>query len=208
MMKSLAARVLYAPKDFAEANEISQELGFMTVRVKSLSQPRATLFSTKAHRQGSVSISDQKRPLMLPQEVKELGRDREILLYEGLRPVLAWKNRYYEDRFFRKRLFPPPARAAPAAALAGHAAPSAPLRAAAAANVDGLTPAAPGIEVPKPATRYATDKDLERIEQLTLQDFNIDFDKVVLPQKAEGERFTTEELDTAVQTFINALRER
>jgi hypothetical protein len=43
---------------------------------------------------------------------------------------------------------------------------------------------------------------------LTLDDFDIDFDKVVLPQKADGERFTTEELDTAVSSFINALRER
>ena len=40
MMKSLAARVLYAPKDYAEASEISEELGYTTVRVKSLSRPR------------------------------------------------------------------------------------------------------------------------------------------------------------------------
>ena len=116
MMKSLAARVLYAPKDFAEANEISQELGYTTVRVKSLSRPRGSLFSMKGHKPGSVSVSEQKRPLLLPQEVKELGRDRELLLYEGLRPILAWKNRYFEDRVFQKRLFPPPLRATPAQA--------------------------------------------------------------------------------------------
>ena len=39
MMKSLAARVLYAPKDFAEANEISQELGFTTVKSKASPNP-------------------------------------------------------------------------------------------------------------------------------------------------------------------------
>ena len=83
MLKSLAARVLYAPKDFAEANEISQELGTTTVRVKSHSQPRFGFGSGKGQRQGSVSSSDQKRPLLLPQEVKELGRDRELLLFEG-----------------------------------------------------------------------------------------------------------------------------
>ncbi len=207
MMKSLAARVVYAPKDYAEANEISQELGFTTVRVKSLSQPRWTLFSTKGHRQGSVSISDQKRLLLLPQEVKELGRDREILLYEGLRPILAWKNRYYEDTFFKRRLFPPPVRASPAAASVGHAAPSVSIGRAT-PNAEAVAVEAPTVEVPKPAMRAATAEDLERIDQLTLGDFNIDFDKVVLPQKAEGERFTTEELDTAVNSFINALRER
>ena len=61
-----------------------------------------------------MSVSEQKRPLLLPQEVKELGRDRELLLYEGLRPILAWKNRYFEDPVFKKRLFPPPLRATPA----------------------------------------------------------------------------------------------
>ena len=34
MMKSLAARIVYAPKDIAEATEISNELGFTTVKVQ------------------------------------------------------------------------------------------------------------------------------------------------------------------------------
>ena len=129
MMKSLAARVFYAPKDFAEANEISQELGMTTVRVKSFSKPRADFLSNKGHRHGNVSVNEQKRPLLLPQEVKELGRDQEILIYEGLRPVLAKKNRYYEDPLFKKRLFPPPPQAAPwrlraAGAPSEHSAPA------------------------------------------------------------------------------------
>ena len=47
MLKSLAARVLYAPKDFAEANEISQELGQTTVKVKTHSRPVVNLFDRK-----------------------------------------------------------------------------------------------------------------------------------------------------------------
>ncbi len=35
LIKSLAARIVFAPKEFAEAQEISNELGFMTVKVKS-----------------------------------------------------------------------------------------------------------------------------------------------------------------------------
>ena len=63
-----------------------------------MSRPRGSLFSMKGHKlAASVSDSEQKRPLLLPQEVKELGRDRELLLYEGLRPILAKKNRYFED---------------------------------------------------------------------------------------------------------------
>jgi type IV secretion system protein VirD4 len=200
MMKSLAARVLYAPKDYSEANEISQELGFTTMRVKSVQQPRWNIFSSKGHRQGSVSISEQKRALLLPQEVKELGRDREIVLYEGLRPILARKNRYYEDPFFKRRLFPPPAHAT---AAADHAATCGANARAPAPHVES-----PTAEASRSTSRAATAEDIEQIEQLTLDDFDIDFDKVVLPQTAEGERFTTEELDTAVSSFINALRER
>ena len=58
-------------------------------------------------------MSEQKRPLLLPQEVKELGKNKEILFYEGVRPILARKNRYYRDPLFRKRLFPPPKSAVP-----------------------------------------------------------------------------------------------
>jgi type IV secretion system protein VirD4 len=199
MMKSLAARVLYAPKDFAEANEISQELGSTTVRVRSLSRPRGSLFSMRGHKPGSVSVSEQKRSLLLPQEVKELGRDRELLLYEGLRPILAWKNRYFEDRVFQKRLFPPPLRATPARPGPAQLEPPA-------AVVNSVNVEAPAAETPR--TRAATADDIERIEQLTLEDFDIDFDKVKIPPKAAGELFSKEELDTAVDGFLAALRER
>ena len=199
MMKSLAARVLYAPKDHAEASEISQELGYTTVHVKSLSRPRAMPFATKATSRGNISVSEQRRPLLLPQEVKELGRDRELLLYEGSRPILAWKNRYFEDPFFSRRLLPPPGRATTAHVAA---------RPAAAAAAPATAAEAPSVARPAPRRRTATAEDIEHIEQLTLEDFDIDFDKVVLPEKAEGERFTKEELDVAVDSFINALRER
>jgi len=77
MMKSLAARVLYAPKDFAEANEISQELGFTTVKVKSHSKPRMAAWSRKTQH-GNISVSEQKRALLLPQEVKGLMVDQQL----------------------------------------------------------------------------------------------------------------------------------
>jgi type IV secretion system protein VirD4 len=193
MMKSLAARVLYAPKDYQEANEISQELGNTTVRVKSISRPRAELFANRGHRQGTTSVSEQKRALLLPQEVKELGRDRELLLYEGLRPILAKKNRFYQDPLFKKRLFPPPKQAAP-----GRCAP-----------VPVAHPPAPPVEElvnEAPRTRAATVDDIERIDELTLEDLDVDFNKVVLPDKAPGERMTTQEMDIAVESFIAGLK--
>jgi hypothetical protein len=58
------------------------------------------------------------------------------------------------------------------------------------------------------ATREATVADIDRLESLTLEDFVADFDQVKIPQKAEGERLTSEELNSAVESFLDTLRTR
>lgn len=210
MMKSLAVRIAYAPKDFGEANELSQELGNTTVQVKSVSKPVLGLFERQG-RSRSVNISEQKRPLLLPQEIKELGRDREIIIYEGLRPILAKKNRYFQDRRLRVRLLPPPARASPHQA-------SPPQKSAVGeegARVSGTEAsieqsiAQSEPELPaKPRTRKATEEDLERIDSLTLDDFAVDWSRIQIPDKPEGERLTSQELHRAVDSFLATMRER
>ncbi len=57
-------------------------------------------------------------------------------------------------------------------------------------------------------SRRATAQDIERIDELKLEDFDVDLSQVELPQKPEGERLTTQELDTAVESFLSALQER
>jgi len=210
MVKSLAVRIAYAPKDFGEANELSQELGNTTVQVRTLSKPLFGLFVRQGRRSRSVNISEQKRPLLLPQEIKELGRDREILIYEGLRPILAKKNRYFQDRRLRARLFPPPARASP------HPAPpqasAARIESACAlqceASIEQSIRSREPDQPREPRTRKATVEDLERIDSLTLDDFAVDWSRVEIPQKQEGERLTSEELHRAVESFLETIRER
>jgi type IV secretion system protein VirD4 len=42
---------------------------------------------------------------MLPQELKAMGTDKEVFLYEGIpHPVMCEKIRYYEDKYFTARL--------------------------------------------------------------------------------------------------------
>lgn len=44
---------------------------------------------------------------MLPQELKAMGNEKEVFLYEGIpHPVKCDKIRYYEDRYFTARLLP------------------------------------------------------------------------------------------------------
>ncbi len=213
MMKSLAVRIVYAPKDVAEATEISNELGMTTVKVRTHSKPVLDFSDAKGGRRRSVSTSEQKRPLLLPQEVKELGRDAEVIFCEGIRPILARKNRYYQDPFFRKRLFPPPARATPNApspqrlstpdlsAMDLHIA-------AEAETLQPLSKVADDTLDAVPVVREATVEDIDRLESLTLEDFDVDFDRVTIPEKPDGERLTSQELQSAVEGFLDTLRER
>src|SRR3984893_6171540 len=79
MLKSLAARIVFAPKDFADAREISDELGFTTVKARSISKPLMDFFDTRGRRPRSQNVSEQRRALLLPQEVKELGTEDAIV---------------------------------------------------------------------------------------------------------------------------------
>lgn len=197
MLKSLAARIVFAPKDFADAREISDELGVTTVRARTVSRPLFELGDSKGRRSRSVSVSEQRRPLLLPQEVKALGSRQALIFYEGLWPIRCKKLRYFEDARFRARLLPPPI-VAPAPAIV-----PAPTSPAAGAMDDAI-----GTQTPAPIIREATAEDIERIDSLTLEDFAAPLSEVKLPQKGEGERLTGEEMNAAVESFLESLRER
>jgi type IV secretion system protein VirD4 len=208
MLKSLAARIVFAPKDFADAREISDELGFTTVTVKSVSKPLANLFDSKGRRSRSQTLSQQRRALLLPQEVKELGTEEAIVFYEGLRPIRCRKIRYFTDPRFRKRLLPPPpaplppGRTGPVSTPAAREPPSAGSCNEALGTPDTATAAAqPRKE--DVVIREGTVEDIERIESLTLKDFATDFSKVRIPDK-EGP-LSDEEMKVAVDTFLSSI---
>lgn len=197
MLKSLAARIVFAPKDFPDAREISDELGVTTVRARTVSRPLFEWGDSKGRRSRSVSVSEQRRPLLLPQEVKALGSRQALIFYEGLWPIRCKKLRYFEDARFRARLLPPPV-VAPAPAVMP--APTSPV-------ADALGDAS-STPAPTPLTREATAEDIERLDTLTLEDFAAPLNEVRLPQKGEGERLTAEEMNTAVESFLESLREQ
>jgi len=177
MLKSLAARIVFAPKDFADAREISDELGYTTVRSRSVSKPLGPSWERRGQRSHSQSVSDQRRALLLPQEVKELGSEEAIVFFEGLRPIRCRKIRYYTDRRFRKRLLPPPLQA-----VARHR----PEKAARLMTISLAAEPASGALAPAtikepPVYREATVEDAERIETLQEDDFEADLSKVPVP---------------------------
>lgn len=97
-----ALNIVFPPKasETDNAEEISKWLGYQTVKGVSLSKGKG-LFAKK---QESQSLSDQRRALMLPQEITGLGAKRELIVVEDTPPIKANKIRYYKDRVFIDRL--------------------------------------------------------------------------------------------------------
>ena len=100
-----AMQILYAPREQKDANEYSEMLGTFTEKSRSMSRPSGWF----GGRGASESISDQRRALLLPQELKEIGQTKEIILLENTRPILAEKICYWKDPVFTERLVPAPA---------------------------------------------------------------------------------------------------
>jgi type IV secretion system protein VirD4 len=92
-----ALQIVYTPREQRDANEYSDMLGYTTVRKQNLTRGRDV----------SKSESDERRALMLPQELKAMSAKKEVFFYEGIpHPVMCDKIRYYEDKFFTRRLLP------------------------------------------------------------------------------------------------------
>ena len=204
MLKSVAARIVFAPKDYPDAKEISDELGFTTVRVRSHSKPNFMAFNRQSGRSGSSTVSQQARALLLPQEVKEIGNDDALIFYEGVRPIRCKKIRYYADRRFRTRLRPPPRHATPVPRQSTPDTPHTSVTAAAPAPAGGET-LTPEATLPAIALMHAAAlKDIEQLESLTIDDFG---DRLKdLTFEHAGERPTESELDADVDRFLDALR--
>ncbi|WP_295927635.1 type IV secretory system conjugative DNA transfer family protein [uncultured Xanthomonas sp.] len=92
-----ALQILYAPREQQDANDYSEMLGYTTFRKKNVTRGKDV----------TRSVSEEKRALMLPQELKAMGNDQEVFLYEGIpHPVKCDKIKYYNDRYFTARLRP------------------------------------------------------------------------------------------------------
>ena len=55
-------------------------------------------------------------------------------------------------------------------------------------------------------TRASTVADIDRIDSLTLDDFDLDPSRTIVPELAEGERMTRVQLDAAVESFLESLQ--
>lgn len=101
ILTNIALKVLYKPNDIADSEEYSKLLGKTTIKEDT----------QKSRGGGSKGISytetQNQRDLMLPQELREMSKDKEIIIFEGIsHPIMAEKNQYYSDPVFMARFLP------------------------------------------------------------------------------------------------------
>ncbi|MEO8925514.1 MAG: type IV secretory system conjugative DNA transfer family protein, partial [Caldimonas sp.] len=99
-------QILFAPREQRDADEYSAMLGQFTER--AISRGRSRSFGNHGHNSISSNQSDQRRALLLPQEFKEIGPERVVVIAENCKPILGEKIRYHRDKAFQARLRPPP----------------------------------------------------------------------------------------------------
>lgn len=92
-----ALQIVFTPREQKDAEDYSQMLG-------STTEKRETVTRSSTN---TVGEQIERRALMLPQELKAMPNDREIVFYEGIpNPVMAEKIRYFEDKTYKARLLP------------------------------------------------------------------------------------------------------
>ncbi|MFM0363014.1 type IV secretory system conjugative DNA transfer family protein [Paraburkholderia sediminicola] len=91
-------RSLYAPRTVKESEEYSKMLGTFTYMARSRNRSRGRSSST------STSETDHGRALMMPQELRALKHNKQIITMEGCEPILCEKAFFYEDAGLVDRL--------------------------------------------------------------------------------------------------------
>lgn len=141
----LGREIAFAPKELKIAQELSERIGAYTYEGRSRSRPAGL---SNGHR--SNTESDQRRPLMLPQELMQMPADRLIVLRPGLPAVRGRKIVYWRERLFtRRQRAAPTVPAHPGVGRSAYASPPAPAPIPPAADADlrlTLIPLAAAVE--------------------------------------------------------------
>lgn len=95
-----ACQIIYTPREQKDANEYSEMLGTYTFKAKGLSRQ----LGGKSAGGRSESESDQKRALLMPQELKEMSQRQQIINLENTKPIKCEKIAYFQDHVFIDRL--------------------------------------------------------------------------------------------------------
>jgi type IV secretion system protein VirD4 len=103
IVANCGVEVAFTPKELRVANELSERIGYIGQDSVSKSQQLEGLFGNRSR-----TTTDQRRALLLPQELMQFPPGKLILLRGGIPPIVGDKIAYFKSRFFRARAFAAP----------------------------------------------------------------------------------------------------
>jgi type IV secretion system protein VirD4 len=103
IVANCGVEVAFTPKELRVANELSERIGYIGQESVTRS---LTIHGVLANR--SKSMSDQRRALLLPQELMQFPDSELLLLRGGIPPIHGDKIRYFADGLFKARVEPAP----------------------------------------------------------------------------------------------------
>lgn len=187
-----ALHILFAPREQKDAQDISDMLGFYTAKGKGKSR------NIGGRGGRSESESEQRRALLMPQEVREIGQWKQLISLENVKPILCDKIRFFDDATFLNRL----KSVSPSLQAVGKRKPTK-AELDAAASRGELAPAVPVIDVAlyrakvNDAVRDATIADAE--QGIDVAALKADLDALPTLDKAEH---SAEEVNALVDEFF------
>jgi type IV secretion system protein VirD4 len=104
IITNCGVEVVFTPKELKVAQDLSERLGYYTYGAHSKSRPTFVGGGKRTTTQ-----SDQRRALMLPQELMQMSKDALIVLRGGIPPIRARKIYFFKNRDFTRRICNPPA---------------------------------------------------------------------------------------------------
>ena len=106
ILDNCGLEVVFGTKDLKLTEELSARLGYDTVEAASRSGPR--FWRMFRRDKLNMTASDQRRALLLPQEIARLKPTDSILIRPGMYPISATRIRYWKDKLFTRLLLRPP----------------------------------------------------------------------------------------------------
>lgn len=94
---NFAAHIVFTPQDDTDAREYSEMIGYETFKARSVSRTSGRSASN------SRSDSDQRRAVMLPQELRLMPQSDSIISLNNTRPIYAQKIMYWQEEVFIRR---------------------------------------------------------------------------------------------------------
>jgi type IV secretion system protein VirD4 len=106
ILDNCGLEVVFGTKDLKLTEELSARLGYDTVEGTTRTGPR--FWQALRRDKLSMTNSDQRRALLLPQEIARLKPNEAIIIRPGMFPIRCRRIQYFKDRTFSRLVRWPP----------------------------------------------------------------------------------------------------